>query len=283
MKRSLIVLAAVLTLAACGDERAPTAPAAPTDPGLIHIHGLGVDPADGALYVATHTGLFRAAEGEPELQRVGPSQQDTMGFSVVGPNRFIGSGHPGVGQDDPPFLGLIASEDAGVSWQPVSLLGKTDFHVLEAAGERVYGYGSDFETRTATFLVSPDAGRTWKERTVPEPLVALAIDPGDPDHVVASSERQTFASRDAGRTWRPLADAAGLLAWTESGELHLAAFDGTTARSDDGGATWTPTGQLGGSPAAFEAAEDTLYAALHDGTIKQSGDGGRTWTIRSAP
>ena len=279
----MIVVAAALAVAGCGNDRATTAPAAPADPGVIHIHGLGVNPADGALYVATHTGLFRADEGDQALQRIGRLQQDTMGFSVVGPDRFIGSGHPGAGQDMPPYLGLIASDDAGVSWQPVSLLGKTDFHVLEAAGEQVYGYGSDFKSRTATFLVSADAGRTWEERAVPEPLVALAIDPADPDHVVASGEQQTFASRDAGRTWRPLADAAGLLAWAASGELHMAAIDGTTARSDDGGVTWTPTGRLGGAPAAFEAADGILYAALHDGTVEQSVDGGRSWTLRSAP
>src|SRR5687768_7073255 len=30
------------------------------DPGPVHVHGLGVNPKDGALFVATHTGLFRA-------------------------------------------------------------------------------------------------------------------------------------------------------------------------------------------------------------------------------
>ena len=81
-------------------------------------------------------------------------------------------------------------------WQPVSLLGERDFHVLEAAGPRVYGYGSDFESRQAGLLVSDDGGRSWEGRTPPEPLLSLAIDPGDPERVVASGENGLHASTD---------------------------------------------------------------------------------------
>src|SRR5687768_15629237 len=64
------------------------------DPGPIHVHGLGINPKDGALFVATHTGLFRAGAGESRASRVADRFQDTMGFTVVGPDRFLGSGHP---------------------------------------------------------------------------------------------------------------------------------------------------------------------------------------------
>jgi hypothetical protein len=33
------------------------------DPGPVHVHGLGVNPADGALFIATHTGLYRVDAG----------------------------------------------------------------------------------------------------------------------------------------------------------------------------------------------------------------------------
>jgi hypothetical protein len=52
-------------------------------PGPVHVHGLGVNPSDGALFIATHTGLFRAADGDGTAVRVGGSFQDTMGFTVV--------------------------------------------------------------------------------------------------------------------------------------------------------------------------------------------------------
>jgi hypothetical protein len=253
-----------------------------SDPGPIHVHGLGINPRDGALYLATHTGLFRAAPGETKAARVGNRYQDTMGFTVVGPDRFLGSGHPDGRDDLPPFLGLIESRDGGRSWKPISLLGKSDFHVLEAAGERVYGYGSDFETREPQFLVSSDGGKTWDARRFPAPMISLALHPDDPDRLVASGESALYESRDGGRSWRRRAAAAGLLVWRTPRELVMIGGDGTARTSTDA-ATWRETGRVGGQPAAFEAERDGLYVALHDGTIKRSTDGGRTWTVRSRP
>ncbi len=159
-------------LSGCGDQAsdAPTPEAG--DPGPIHVHGLGVNPSDGSLFVATHTGLFRAGPSEMRARRVGDRYQDTMGFTVIGPDRFLGSGHPDGREQLPPYLGLIESVDAGRSWQPVSLLGEADFHVLEARGQRIYGYGSDFESREPRFLTSTDGGRSWRRLEAPEPLIS---------------------------------------------------------------------------------------------------------------
>lgn len=281
---ALLAALSALVPSACGGNPEPASvPAEVSDPGPIHVHGLGVNPADGALFVATHTGLFRAAPGERRARRVAGRYQDTMGFTVTGPDRFLGSGHPDGREGLPPFLGLIRSADAGRNWKPVSLLGERDFHVLEAAGPRIYGFGSDFESREAGLLVSDDGGRSWHERTPPEPLISLAIDPRDPDQVVASGENGTYSSTDAGRGWRPLSDDAGLLAWTKSGALFLVRLDGTVLRSGDGGRSWEPTADADGPPAAFDNAGDELYLALHDGAIKQSRDGGRSWRLRSLP
>jgi len=88
-------LLVALVLAGCGSDP-PAAPSASVaeDPGLIHVHGLGINPADGTLYAATHTGLFAVRDGVG--QRVADRLQDTMGFTVVGPDHFLGSGHPDV-------------------------------------------------------------------------------------------------------------------------------------------------------------------------------------------
>jgi hypothetical protein len=285
MRRSLllVVIAAAL-FAGCGDDDSESPAEQPKvqDPGPIHVHGLGINPRDGALFVATHTGLFRAAPDEPKATRVGDRYQDTMGFTVVGPDRFLGSGHPDGRDNLPPFLGLIESRDGGKSWKPISLLGKSDFHVLEAAGQRVYGFGSDFESRKTQFLVSSDGGKTWDERDVPEPLLSLAVHPDDADRLVASGESAIYESTDGGGSWRRRADESGLVVWRAPDALVLIGGDGVARASADA-AAWREVGQVGGQPAAFEAERDGLYVALHDGTIKRSTDGGRSWSVRSQP
>ena len=277
------------TLAACGEEerRQPT-PGAETspvgDPGPVHVHGLGENPKDGALFLATHTGLFRLAPGASEPKRVADRYQDTMGFTVVGPDEFLGSGHPDGREGLPPFVGLIRSRDAGRSWRNESLEGKADFHVLEAGGEAVYGYGTDWDTRDQRFLVSADAGRTWQQRAVPEPLLSLAVDPRNPDQIVASGETGLHASRDAGRTWRAIPGDPGLLTWAEPRELYVAGIDGRVQATSKPGGRWRSRGEPGGEPAAFEAVDaGEVYIALHGGKVMRSGDGGRTWRSRYAP
>ena len=254
------------------------------DPGPVHVHGLGVNPADKALFIATHTGLYRSAVGTSRSVRVGDSRQDTMGFTVVGKNRFLGSGHPDLREDLPPLLGLIESTDDGRSWESISLLGESDFHVLRSAGERVYGYDASNDR----LLVSEDAGRTWEEVERPAPLVDLAADPTDGRHVVAAGasdlSQGLYESRDGGESWERIGDQVGYLAWPASDRLFLVDGGGEVYLSSNGGTRFEHRGSIGGQPAAFLGqSADELFVALHDGTIKASTDGGATWAVRSTP
>jgi hypothetical protein len=271
---AILVLAAVL--AACGDDQDETQPPV-ADPGLIHVHGLGRNPADGSLMVATHTGLFRATAEGANPVRVAGRYQDTMGFTVVGPDHFLGSGHPANLREDPAFLGLIESRDAGNQWRPISLRGEVDFHVLEAQGETVYGFGSDFETREPRFLRSEDGGRSWERLTPPEPLTGLAIDPRDPRRIVALGEQRGYVSRDGGSTWRPRDVPGGLVTWTPEVGLVAADFRGVIRQTDDPMGEWEEVGRLGGSPAALEGVDDELLAATHEARVLSSRDGGASW------
>jgi len=253
-----------------------------SDPGPIHVHGLGVNPADRSLFIATHTGMFRVAEGQTKAERVTNRYQDTMGFTIVGPDRFLGSGHPDINEARekglPGLLGLIESRDAGRTWDSISLLGEADFHVLRYAGNRVYGY----DATNGRLMLSRDRGRTWAERRAPAPLVDLTVEPGRPSHLVASSGNTLFRSSDAGRSWTVLTNRAGLLAWPTRGTLYLVDGAGRVFISNDAGTGWQRAGDIGSQPAAFLADGD-LYVALHDGTIKRSSDGGQSWTVRSTP
>jgi hypothetical protein len=275
---AIAAVTAALLLLGCGEAGdRPPAPAPAADPGVIHVHGLGRNPADDALFIATHTGLFRVGSSDRSPERVAGLYQDTMGFTVVGPDRFLGSGHPGSIEDDPPFLGLIESRNAGNTWRPISLRGDVDFHVLEAQGKTVYGFGSDWDTRQARFLRSDDAGRTWTRLAPPEELVGLAIDPEDSRVSVALGEQRGWVSRDGGRSWRPLAVPGGMVTWTR--ELGLIAVDlgGVVRTASEPTGEWNEVGRLPGAPAALEGVQDELLAATHESQVVSSRDRGKTW------
>ena len=60
--------------------------------------------------------------------------------------------------------------------------------------------------RRPPFIVSNDAGRTWREAGggLP-PGRAVAIHPDDPDIVLYAARNRLYLSRDGGRFWRSLA------------------------------------------------------------------------------
>ena len=242
---------------------------------IADVHGVGVNPADGSLYIATHSGLFRSPRGATTATRVDAPEQDLMGFSVAGPDRFFASGHPGPGQDGPTSLGLIESRDRGRSWRSLSLEG-ADLHLLRAAEEAVYAFDGQLRA-------SRDGGRSWQERAAPDGLIDLAVDPADGDRVLASTEAGVQTSQDGGRSWRGTSlRAPVLLAWAMPERPAAIAGDGTVRTSPDGGRTWTRAGTAEGELAAFGAdGEGAFYVARPDGSVDWSSDGGRTWRPRS--
>jgi len=287
-RRNQLVYAAALVLAVpvlvwagvrLADRDGGPAHLAAGDPGVAHVHGLGVDPADGSLYVATHYGTFRLGSSN-DIRRVGDSYQDTMGFTVAGPNRFLGSGHPdvaGVHRGLPTRLGLIESTDAGTSWRDVSLSGEVDFHGLAFAHDRVYGWDST----SGRFMVSTDR-RNWETRSA-LPLRSFAVDPDDADHIVGAGPDGLVASQDGGRTWTKIpGPALAVLSWDRSAGLVGATPDGDVHRSGDRGATWAAAGRLPGSPQALLATATTWYAAADENGatgIYRSDDSGRSWSL----
>ena len=250
------------------------------DPGVSHVHGLGVNPADDALYIPTHHGTFRLGS-DRKVERVGESYQDTMGFTVAGADRFLGSGHPdseGFRRGQPPRLGLIESTDAGRTWRSVSLSGEVDFHGLAFAHGRVYGWDSG----SGRFMVSSDT-KSWDTRSA-LPLTNFAVDPADEGHLLGSGPGGLLQSGDGGRTWAAMpGPPLVVLSWTAAAGLVGVTEDGAVHHSSDGGATWAAAGQLPGSPQAVLATAKAWYAAAADkgGTtgIYRSDDAGRNWEL----
>lgn len=275
INRSAAVLAAavVLLVVGCGGNQDGA-----SEPGPQHVHALSQAPGDQALYIATHTGMFRLSAAASSADRVGDSYQDTMGFTIVSSERFIGSGHPDLPDDLPPLLGLIESRDQGRSWRSVSLLGKADFHILRAAPGRIYGY----DATGGRLLVSQDEGRTWNDRRLPGELVDFVVDPADADRLLAATETTLYVSGDGGRTLRALpARRSGLMAWPRREVLLLVDRRGDVLRSGDGARSWTRIGNVRGVPAALTATDERrLFLAVHDGPLLGSVDGGSTWNTR---
>lgn len=243
------------------------------DPGPVHVHALGVDPGDGELYMATHTGLFRV-EGPDRATRIADRFQDTMGFTVVGPDHFLASGHPDLREDLPPRLGLLESTDAGVTWDQVSLTGDADLHALAVAGGRLYAADST----SGNVLVSDDRGRTWRIQGTAA-LAVLVVDPADPERLFAAGyDGAQVASIDAGRSWQDVEGPALVAAvWTDGGLVGLAP-DGTVHTSPAPGEPWQRAGSLPAPGAALTAAGDALYAATEGAQLLVSGDRGATWS-----
>ena len=283
-----IAAAVALLLLGCGGGGGEAAPDQFTgvplelqDPGAIHVHGLGYDRESKILYLATHTGMFRLPDGAAKATRIGDDHQDTMGFTLIEPDRFLGSGHPDARAKLPPYLGLIRSTDRGRTWVPISLLGEADFHVLRSQGKTIYGFDSSNER----LLASSDSGRSWKKLTAPEALLDLAVDPNDPKHLLASGGSVLYRSVNGGRAWQAVASGlAGYLAWPSANRVFVATLDGSILSTARATGPWRSRGSFGAPVAALLAVSDrVLFAALHDGTITTSSDGGISWKVRARP
>jgi hypothetical protein len=244
--------------------------------GFGHVHGMAVDTA-GALFVATHVGLYRVQDQSTAV-RVSAEAPDLMGFTTDGPGRFLASGHPEAHSGDPANLGLIESTDGGVTWRSTSLTGAADFHGLHTANGTVYGYNST----DGAFMVSTDR-QTWDRRSTVV-MGAFAVSPTEADTVLAVARTGLQRSTDGGRSWQPVPGSRGFvtMTWTAGGLWGIGA-DGTVWQSADNGTTWQQRGTVPGEPHAVTAGTGTLYVAVTGDDILASRDGGVTWTPHYSP
>jgi hypothetical protein len=303
LRRRLAVLSALLLVGAgCGDDDDSGAPApATTTPSPTaqaeqptaapegsaanaFIGSLAVDPENGTVFLGTGLGLFRVnADGGGQERIVGelrtPDGSGEVSSNLVirfgGRGELVGSGHPEGAGSLPENLGLMRSTDGGRTWETVSELGESDYHVLQVAGERVVGV----KVEAADIRVSRDGGRTFETRTPPAAPVDVAFDARDPARMVVSTEQGVFTSRDEGRSWRQRDTAAdSQLAWATPDALYRADAGGAIKVSADGGESWQDRGTVDST--VNELAVDdggALYASVAGGEVRRSTDGGASW------
>ncbi len=245
-------------------------PASPAQLPEAHVHGVGIDPADGAVLLAAHDGLHRYGADGPV--RVGP-EIDLMGFAVVGPDHFVGSGHPGPGVDLPNPVGLIESRDGGQTWTSLSRAGESDFHALSAAAGTVAGFDG-------TVQVSPD-GTTWEPAGLDEPVAALAVGP-DGSTMLATTQSGLQRSADGGVTWSLVEGAPLMVLVAAAGDRTWVGLttEGVVAVSEDGADTWQERASVGTTVQAFTAApgpDGVQVVVVDDRAVQVSDDGGRTF------
>ncbi|MCZ2839773.1 F510_1955 family glycosylhydrolase [Modestobacter sp. VKM Ac-2985] len=273
----LLPVAALLAGCTSGAPQSVAAPPTPatSSAAISHVHGVGIDPAGDALFLATHEGLFEVTDGGAAAL-VSPVM-DLMGFTIAGPDRLLASGHPGLHADLPEPMGLIESTDAGRTWSPVSRQGRSDFHALTASAAGVLGYDGT--------LVRSSDGTTWEEVAIPaEPHTLTASPTGE--RVLATTAEGLLRSTDGGGTWT-LVEGAPLLQvvdWAETdGEVAGVAPSGVVWTSTDGGVTWRQGARLGSAPQALALAGigdgvTRLVVATAEALV-ESDDGGQTFDV----
>jgi BNR/Asp-box repeat len=257
-------------------------PAPPNSGANAFIGSIAVDPADGTLFLGTGLGLY-TVDGKRQKRVTGelttPEGSGSLSSNLVvrfnRPGELLGSGHPEGEGSLPENLGLIRSTDGGKTWESVSALGESDFHILQVAGDHVVGVHAE----DPDVQVSTDGGRTFERRTPPAPPEDVVVDPADPARMVATTAQGTFTSADGGGSWRQRDPAAGgQLEWTAPDRLYRSDVGGTIMRSADGGETWEEVGAV--DTTVNELASDregALYASVPGGEVRRSTDGGATW------
>jgi photosystem II stability/assembly factor-like uncharacterized protein len=235
---------------------------------ISHIHGVRI--FNNQILLGTHEGLFRYLNAKT-VSRVSPENFDVMGLSISG-DRIFASGHPGPGSKLPEPVGLLLSVDSGKSWKKVGLQGKVDFHLLESAGDEIYGGDS----QSGNLLYSKDSGKSWFDRGQNK-FSDIAINPNKTgallllsqgriyasansaittkalknseifDHIewnserlIASSERRLLISRNSGKSWKMLQKfPAEISALTQSKNLIGVVVGSEIFTSRDGGKTFS--------------------------------------------
>ncbi|MBX3000298.1 MAG: hypothetical protein KF893_17375 [Caldilineaceae bacterium] len=263
------------------------------------IQALLVDPGnEQMLYLTNNSGTFRSTDGGLNWTGI-----LTTGVYIATPAPslvyVLGQVDEGDSNCYAPWL-FARSEDAGNTSQ------YTDLSCLEMVGPLAVAADDpqiiyvSVGRSDVTLLMSKDGGLTWTgNRTLPPSVQKVAVDPTDPDHLLAATYGGVEQSYDGGQSWRNIS-MFPLRHFLEPIEV-LFARDGTAYivasrfgfnpqfddwipvlyRSDDSGKTWwLATEPLPDPWTRLVVAPDDaslLYAWTPRKGILRSVSGGATW------
>jgi photosystem II stability/assembly factor-like uncharacterized protein len=160
------------------------------------IHGFTVDPQN-ANHVYAHVvgyGIFGSLDGGTNWMQLSSAIPSSTFNLTVG--------------EDPQTLyaaagdaGLLRSIDGGLTWAGVSEVpdeGAIAVVYTPATGRLYVSTLGD----QAGLYMSEDGGQSWAFAGLKGILLALAVSPANPDHLIAvNQDGEVFASRDNGISW----------------------------------------------------------------------------------
>jgi hypothetical protein len=268
-------MAAVAGCAAA--QPAPRPDPTSTAPGqlpLAQVTAVAIDPADHKLQLAGDGGLYEWNSGRLAFGR-GPVIELTA-IIVIGPEHFLASGQPPASVDLPHPTGLIETTDGGLTWEPLSGGGRSEFTALTGGGAGILGYDGILQRST-------DGGHTFTPLSIPAAPGTLAAAP-EGAHVLATTPQGLLRSDDAGTSWSTVAGAPALraVAWADATTTVGVDATGTVWTSGDTGGTWQQTAELDTAPQALAAATDggdIRIDVAADDQVLESRDGGRSFTV----
>lgn len=262
-----------------------------------HLHGVAY-AEDQHIYIATHEGML-ATDGGKKWTMKGNYDFDFMGYNVMSDGTMISSGHPGKASNLPNPLGFMVSENNGKKWEPISMLGKVDFHILSSnfsKPEIIYGVNQmDSGSYKAGIYKSSNKGKDWellKSTGLPQDLhtiYSIVSMPDDSNILLAGTDSGILKSEDGGITWAMfdqtrLITAFGVLPDTK--ELigySISNEEAGVMTSADFGKTWTNRGfDLGRDAVAYFGVnpKDSKKIAIStfENSVFTTVDGGENWT-----
>lgn len=257
---SVLTVSTALLLAGC-TATSPTdsSRASTTTDALGHVHGI-VDLGNDTVLLGTHLGLYTLTEDGTITGPVGGNDFDAMGLTATGDTLYA-SGHPGPATPaelGAPNLGVVRSQDAGATWEPVAFTGDEDFHVLTATADgTIHGIGSS----APTMRTSSDGGTTWVDGV---DLAAADLAATTDGTLYSATPDGVLVSRDAGASFTPVpaAPVLYLLEADPSGGVVGVDTDGTLRRLI--GTSWEDVGTTAGTVQALGVTSDGAIVLVDD-------------------